>query len=99
MRKIVLAAVGVTLALGFALAQAQQQVQAAGASSSRAQADVPARGLTMGQVEQRYGAPASRLAAVGQPPITRWVYPTFVVFFEHSLVIHAVASQGATPGN
>ena len=43
---------------------------------------MPPRGLTMAQVEQRFGAPAERFAAVGQPPITRWVYPAFVVYFE-----------------
>jgi hypothetical protein len=52
----------------------------------------------MAQVEQRFGAPSSRLAAVGQPPITRWVYPSFVVFFEDNVVIHAVASTSAQPG-
>jgi hypothetical protein len=51
----------------------------------------------MAQVEQQYGAPAERIAAVGQPPIARWVYPTFVVYFEHDLVIHAVAVAPAQP--
>jgi hypothetical protein len=35
------------------------------------------------------------VAAVGQPPIARWVYPSFVVYFERNLVIHAVATQPA----
>ena len=37
-------------------------------------ADVPtpARGLTMRAVEERFGAPENRAAAVGHPPITRW---------------------------
>jgi hypothetical protein len=52
----------------------------------------------MAQVEQRFGAPSDRLAAVGQPPITRWVYPSFVVFFESNVVIHAVASSASKPG-
>ena len=51
----------------------------------------------MAQVEQRYGAPSDRLAAIGQPPITRWVYPSFVVFFESNVVIHAVASSASKP--
>lgn len=51
----------------------------------------PARGMSMHSVEARYGAPARRLDAVGQPPITRWEYPGFVVYFEHQIVIHAVA--------
>jgi hypothetical protein len=30
-------------------------------------------------------------SAVEQPPITRWDYPAFSVYFEHDRVIHAVA--------
>ena len=33
-------------------------------------------------------------ATVGQPPITRWDYPHFSVFFEKDRVIHAVALGG-----
>ncbi len=66
-------------------------------TQAASRAGVPPAGTTMAQVEQRYGAPAARLAAVGQPPITRWVYPSFVVFFEGNIVIHAVASSAAQP--
>jgi hypothetical protein len=54
----------------------------------------PKRGVTMTQVEARFGAPATRHDAVGAPPITRWDYPGFSVFFEHDRVIHAVATTG-----
>ena len=50
----------------------------------------PARGLSMEKVESMYGAPESRVPAVGNPPITRWDYPTFIVFFEHNIVLHSV---------
>jgi len=50
----------------------------------------PARGMTMARVESAFGAPANRVPAVGQPPITRWEYPGFVVYFEHNHVIHTV---------
>ncbi len=53
----------------------------------------PARGSSMQAVESRFGAPASKHAAVGIPAISRWDYPGFSVFFENSLVIHAVATQ------
>lgn len=52
--------------------------------------DRPARGSSMASVEARFGAPASRSGAVGQPPITRWDYPDFVVFFEYDHVVHTV---------
>jgi hypothetical protein len=50
----------------------------------------PTRGLTMAKVEAKFGAPTERSAAVGTPPITRWEYPGFVVYFEHEYVIHSV---------
>jgi hypothetical protein len=50
----------------------------------------PGRGMTMTQVEKQFGAPSERYAAVGQPPITRWVYPDKVVYFEYDHVVHAV---------
>lgn len=60
------------------------------------QIDRPKRGSTMGDVEKRFGAPAARHPTVGQPPITRWDYNGFAVFFEHDRVIHAVAT-GSEP--
>lgn len=51
----------------------------------------PARGITMSAVEAKFGSPANRHAAVGTPPITRWDYAGFVVFFERERVIDAVA--------
>ena len=53
--------------------------------------DRPARGSTQAAVEAHFGAPQTRHATVGKPPITRWDYPGFAVFFEGNRVIHAVA--------
>lgn len=53
-------------------------------------ADRPARGMSMEKVEATFGAPSNRSQAVGEPPITRWEYPGFVVYFENQLVIHTV---------
>lgn len=50
----------------------------------------PNRGMTMERVEATYGAPTNRAAAVGQPPITRWEYPGYVVYFENNIVLHTV---------
>ena len=52
--------------------------------------DHPKRGTTMNEVEKRFGAPATRHPTVGKPPITRWDYTGFSVFFEHDRVIHTV---------
>ncbi|MDF1588831.1 MAG: hypothetical protein P1P93_06690 [Gammaproteobacteria bacterium] len=50
----------------------------------------PVQGMTMASVEKKFGQAVQKSAAVGEPPITRWTYPDFVVFFEHNLVIHSV---------
>jgi len=53
----------------------------------------PARGMSMSAVEQAYGTPANRRAAVGEPPISRWEYAGFTVYFEHQYVIHSVINR------
>ena len=50
----------------------------------------PARGESKESVEQRYGQPTRMVAAIGDPPISRWEYPGFVVYFEFDHVVHAV---------
>ena len=45
----------------------------------------------MEKVEATFGAPTNRAAPVGEPPITRWEYPGFTVYFERQYVIHTVA--------
>ncbi|MGB6450485.1 MAG: hypothetical protein WBE92_07015 [Steroidobacteraceae bacterium] len=63
----------------------------------------PSRGMRMAGVERQFGEPATRHPAVGKPPITRWDYPAFSVFFEGDRVIDAVvkgdhpAGSGAPP--
>ena len=63
-----------------------------------AAADRPSRGSTMAAVQSHYGEPTTRHAAVGDPPITRWDYPQFSVYFEHDRVLHAVLVRAA-PAN
>ena len=53
----------------------------------------PPRGLSMAAVEARFGAPLTRHETVGSPPITRWDYSGFSVYFEHQHVVHSVAGN------
>jgi hypothetical protein len=53
----------------------------------------PARGALMKTVEKLFGAPAEKHPTVGKPPITRWDYPGFSVFFEGDRVIDTVATS------
>ncbi len=57
--------------------------------------DLPGRGMTMAGVKKRFGPPDKKLAKVGTPPITRWIYKDFIVYFEYQYVIHAVVTQPA----
>lgn len=57
---------------------------------------LPARGLSMAQVQARFGAPSDRMDPRGGqkrqwPTINRWRYPNFIVYFERDKVIDAVA--------
>ena len=63
------------------------------------QVDRPKRGVTMSEVEKHFGAPVTRHPTVGgasshQPPITRWDYNGFSVFFERDRVVDSVATAG-----
>lgn len=52
--------------------------------------ELPRRGQSQASILKRYGEPVKRHASVGQPPITRWDYPAFTVYFEYSHVINSV---------
>ena len=56
--------------------------------------ETPQRGSTMSAVEAKFGAPANKSSPVGNPPITKWFYPNFVVVVEHDKVLHAVVFSG-----
>jgi hypothetical protein len=88
---LALAAFALSGSVTVASAEELQTPAAPEASSSR-----PARGMSMEKVEATFGAPTRRVPAVGgsstaQPPISRWEYPGFVVYFENDKVVHTVA--------
>ena len=64
--------------------------------------DLPRRGLSMSQVEQRYGAPVEKLPSAGgdaprHPTINRWRYNGYTVYFERNRVIHSVVDAASQP--
>ncbi len=61
--------------------------------------DVPANGMSMAEVESRFGAPDSKGSAVGNPPITRWVYDRWSVYFEYDKVLYTVLDEGEVLGD
>ena len=61
-------------------------------------ANLPGRGMSMSQVEARFGAPSDRLDPRGGqkrqwPTINRWTYPAFTVYFERNKVIDVVMTK------
>ena len=54
---------------------------------------LPPRGMLMQRVRAGWGEPDAVQEPVGQPPITRWDYANFSVYFEYDHVVHTVASH------
>lgn len=54
---------------------------------------LPGRGMSMTEVIEKFGEAQSKDPEVGEPPITRWNYPGYVVIFEYQYVIHALTTN------
>lgn len=81
------------LSLGLAMGAGAQNMDmsATDRSATFDAAGKPTRGMTQDAVQANFGAPAETRAPIGDPPITRWEYAEFVVFFEYDKVIHSVS--------
>jgi hypothetical protein len=87
--KLTLAAMLLSLGLTAAASADTLLIQEIARDSSQ-RSGWPARGLTMSQVESRFGAPLNKRPPVGDPPINRWDYEEYIVFFEGDIVLHSV---------
>jgi hypothetical protein len=91
---------GLVLALPAAL-PASADVLLVDTLPASASTSTPASGVTMAQVREQFGNPVTEHPAVSvsagpaQPPITRWDYAGFSVFFEHDRVVHSVVHREA----
>ncbi len=75
--------------LSSSLAFAATQNSMVGQQSTD-RSELPTNGQSMDTVKERFGIPADEKQPVGQPPISRWVYSGFTVYFEGDKVIHSV---------
>lgn len=57
--------------------------------------NVPPNGMDKADVRARFGEPVTVHAAVGNPPITRWDYGQWSVYFEYDLVLFTVIHKDA----
>ncbi len=64
-----------------------------GQQSQQQQVVKPALGMSMDVVKAQFGSPVTQSPARGKPPITRWEYNQFVVYFESEIVIHSVTKH------
>ena len=87
-RYLLLAAV-----LASGLAGAETIAVDSGIAVKESDVVTPTRGMTMDQVSTKFGTPVTKVPAIGKPPISRWEYPGFVVYFEADHVIHSVIAN------
>jgi len=59
--------------------------------------DMPVKGMTKEAVRAQYGEPNKIVPPVGDPPISRWVYGRYTVYFEYEYVIHSVINDTRHP--
>lgn len=57
--------------------------------------ELPTNGQSKASVEAKFGTPAEKESAVGDPPISSWKYDTYSVYFEYDLVLFTVLHPGA----
>jgi hypothetical protein len=90
-----MAAAALAAGLSFVAGTAAAETVAVDNGIAVKESDVPTptRGMTMDQVASKFGAPSDKTPAVGKPPISRWQYPGFIVYFEGDHVIHSVISN------
>lgn len=83
--------ISITLASFFFCSQLlAEEIRVPVGQQSQKNVVAPKTGLAQGDVISQFGAPIKRSASVGSPPITRWEYSKFYVYFEYDRVIHSV---------
>lgn len=79
------------LAVIITAAQAQTLTIPVGQQAPELQGvTVPRRGMSPAEVESQFGTPLVKGVTVGQPPISRWEYADYDVYFEQDQVLHTV---------
>jgi hypothetical protein len=64
--------------------------QSAGEVQPKFAGSTPVNNTPMTNVREQFGQPGTEVPAVGQPPITRWYYAQYTVYFEFDRVITSV---------
>ncbi|MDH3638604.1 MAG: hypothetical protein OES09_09085 [Gammaproteobacteria bacterium] len=56
--------------------------------------DLPPNNMAEKEVLEKFGEPSERIPAIGNPPIARWKYPDYVVYYEWDRVIISIPIDG-----
>ncbi|NND45099.1 MAG: phosphodiesterase [Xanthomonadales bacterium] len=56
--------------------------------------DLPVNGQSKQAIESKFGTPDQKHSAVGDPPISRWDYGRYSVYFEYDRVLFSVLHPG-----
>ena len=78
------------LACGLTLPAAAETIEIPLGEQGQSAIEMPVRGQSQRAVLERFGLADEEHAAVGQPPITRWDYREFSVYFEYDHVVNSV---------
>lgn len=70
--------------------QPEAQPTSVAYAPSTAVTTVPNNNMTMQTVRAQFGQPNSEAAPIGEPPINRWFYDDYTVYFEFDRVIISV---------
>lgn len=88
-RKSALLLIGLLL-IGSTNLQAERLIIPIGSQAKNALSTLPAQGEKKGYVLKHFGEPEAVVAPTGTPPISRWDYSGYTVYFENDHVIHSV---------
>jgi len=91
MKKACLAVICTTLVFlsGFVIAETIS-VPVGQQGTDQQNAAKPIKGLSKAQVLSKFGEPEKKASPIGTPPISRWVYTGYTVYFDSDYVIHSV---------
>ncbi len=85
---------GLILAMPLALPTAMADVLLIEQVRQAERMTLPVNGETKAAVEARYGTPVNRSGPVGDPPISKWEYQRWSVYFEYDRVLFTVIHKG-----
>ncbi|UUY06871.1 phosphodiesterase [Pseudomonas sp. J452] len=77
-------------AFSLALPAAAETIEIPLGQQGQSTIEQPQRGQSQRAVLERFGLADEEHAPIGQPPITRWDYREFSVYFEYDHVVNSV---------